>query len=319
MEAYVKYRKSIQDLFPYYPSKPNYHYAMHNGKLLKFWGPLATLSEFPGEWLNGLYQKVKNSHQTSKCLIIYHSTTKIDQVINSWHGFYHGSETLSERSSASKITWKSVWKFNVSWFFWDFGIKEEIKIWSVGWEIFADILEKAKPLETYQYQGLLQYLNYNGQTWKGFNELPPPTDCTWILPPLGVMLHQVNLDEQTYICQISHEANSAIAFYNPYMAGSQITGFIEAIWQIPLHYIMQTFLVVHVHQDISRAESDLAPFLAHSRLAVKIVDVQASNTFFIIELRHVITHLTMCRWPKGTFGIQKEIISVCWSLNGGHK
>jgi len=183
----------------------------------------------------------------------------------------------------------------------------------------ADILEKAKPLETYQYQALLQYLNYNGQTWKGFNELPPPTDCTRILPPLGVMLHQVNLDEQKYSCQISHEANSAIAFYNPYMAGSQITGFIEAIWQIPLHYIMQTFLFVHVHQDISRAESDLAPFLAHSRLAVKIVDVRASNTFFIIELQHIIIHLTMCRWPKGTFGIQKEIISVCWSLNCGHK
>lgn len=66
MEAYVKYRKSIQDLFPYYPSKPNHHYAMHNGKLLKFWGPLATLSEFPGERLNGLMQKVKTSHRTSK-------------------------------------------------------------------------------------------------------------------------------------------------------------------------------------------------------------------------------------------------------------
>ena len=83
MEVYVKYCKSIQDLFPYYPSKPNHHYAMHNGKLLKFWGPLATLSDFPGEPLNGLCQKVKTSHQTSKCLIIYHSTTKIDQVINS--------------------------------------------------------------------------------------------------------------------------------------------------------------------------------------------------------------------------------------------
>jgi len=82
---------------------------------------------------------------------------------------------------------------------------------------------------------------------------------------------------------------------------------------------MQTFLFVHVHQDISRAENDLAPFLAHPQLAVKIVDVQASNTFFIIELQHIITHLTMCRRPKGTFGIQKEIISVCWSLNHGHK
>ncbi len=45
MDAYVKYCCSIQQLYPCIPSRPNHHYATHNGKLLKFLGPLAALSE----------------------------------------------------------------------------------------------------------------------------------------------------------------------------------------------------------------------------------------------------------------------------------
>lgn len=66
MDHFVKYRSSIQQLFPYFPSHPNHHFAMHNGRLLKFWGPLASLSEFPGERLNGMLQKVKTSHRQSE-------------------------------------------------------------------------------------------------------------------------------------------------------------------------------------------------------------------------------------------------------------
>ena len=183
----------------------------------------------------------------------------------------------------------------------------------------ANILAKAKPLENYQYQALLHYLNSNGQTWKAFNELPPPTDRARILSPQVVMLHQVKFDERIYSCRTSHEANSAIAFYNPYYAGLQVTGFIEAIWQIPLHYIMQTFLLVQVHQDLSDPDNNLAPLTAYPRLASKLVDVQPSDKFLIIEPRHIIVHLSMFRHPKGTFGIQKEIRSVCWSLNRGRK
>jgi hypothetical protein len=36
MHHYIEYRKGIQHLFPQWPSKPNHHYAMHNGELLKY-------------------------------------------------------------------------------------------------------------------------------------------------------------------------------------------------------------------------------------------------------------------------------------------
>jgi hypothetical protein len=60
---YVPYRASIQQLYTNFHSLPNHHYAMHNELLLKYWGPLAGLSEFPGERINGMLQKIKtNKH-----------------------------------------------------------------------------------------------------------------------------------------------------------------------------------------------------------------------------------------------------------------
>ena len=62
-DHYISYRKSSQTLFPNVKSRPNHHYAMHNADLMKFWGPLIQLSEFPYEQHNGKLQKIKtNGH-----------------------------------------------------------------------------------------------------------------------------------------------------------------------------------------------------------------------------------------------------------------
>jgi len=62
-DHYIKYRRSLDQLFPNIPTRPNHHYAMHNPELMKFWGPLIKLSEFPYEQHNGRLQKIKtNSH-----------------------------------------------------------------------------------------------------------------------------------------------------------------------------------------------------------------------------------------------------------------
>lgn len=60
-QHYLTYRASIQQLFGNTPSIPNHHFAMHNESLLKYWGPLAGLSEFPGERINGMLQKIKTN------------------------------------------------------------------------------------------------------------------------------------------------------------------------------------------------------------------------------------------------------------------
>ncbi|KAJ7243885.1 hypothetical protein B0H12DRAFT_1236244 [Mycena haematopus] len=62
---YVKYRAALPLLFtsPKFHSVPNHHLAMHNAQLLKYWGPLAALSEFAGERMNGMLQRVKDNRR----------------------------------------------------------------------------------------------------------------------------------------------------------------------------------------------------------------------------------------------------------------
>ncbi|KIK52544.1 hypothetical protein GYMLUDRAFT_251146 [Collybiopsis luxurians FD-317 M1] len=60
---FISYRRTMKDLHPGFPSMPNHHYSMHFPQLMKFWGPMGTLSEFPGEHLNGQLQRIPtNNH-----------------------------------------------------------------------------------------------------------------------------------------------------------------------------------------------------------------------------------------------------------------
>ncbi|THV00392.1 hypothetical protein K435DRAFT_854859 [Dendrothele bispora CBS 962.96] len=60
MHHYVQYRDSLTDLYSV-TWNPNHHYAMHNGDLLRRWGPLAEVSEFFGERANHWGQTVKTN------------------------------------------------------------------------------------------------------------------------------------------------------------------------------------------------------------------------------------------------------------------
>ncbi|THU76380.1 hypothetical protein K435DRAFT_824586 [Dendrothele bispora CBS 962.96] len=62
---YTEYRKTRAEIYAGVASKPNHHYAMHNGQLLKFWGPLSLLSEFPGEQMNGMLQGIETNRRMS--------------------------------------------------------------------------------------------------------------------------------------------------------------------------------------------------------------------------------------------------------------
>ena len=66
LHHYIKYRESSKVLFPNINTRPNHHYAMHNGDLLKFWGPLVKLGEFSYERHNGAFQKIKTNQHICK-------------------------------------------------------------------------------------------------------------------------------------------------------------------------------------------------------------------------------------------------------------
>lgn len=61
LHHYIRYRQTSKILFPIVATRPNHHFAMHNAELMKFWGPLPMLSEFPFEQHNGTLQKINTN------------------------------------------------------------------------------------------------------------------------------------------------------------------------------------------------------------------------------------------------------------------
>lgn len=67
---YNRYNQTSKGLFNDARVLPNHHFALHIPQQMAYWGPLLAVSEFPGERMNGVLQKIKTNHRTSKCLII---------------------------------------------------------------------------------------------------------------------------------------------------------------------------------------------------------------------------------------------------------
>nr|GAT46394.1 predicted protein [Mycena chlorophos] len=82
MEHYVAYQESMQHLFPDVPVKPNHHYAFHNGRLMKLWGPLVVLAEFAGERMNDMFQSIKtNRHKSDMDFTMLRQMIRLTQLL----------------------------------------------------------------------------------------------------------------------------------------------------------------------------------------------------------------------------------------------
>jgi hypothetical protein len=185
----------------------------------------------------------------------------------------------------------------------------------------AKFLAKSPSLHAAEYDALLHYLQTTaGQPWwRHYLHLPHP-EAAAVLPFTARQPVQVTVDsDRTFSCHRSHEGNSAIQFYNPHNNRLPCTGFIKKIYQIPLHGVIKTFLAISPHQDLLQSEQEKSPYQQYPHLCTKIVDASASVNFCIIELKDVITHLTVYKQPKGIFGIHKDILVICWALNRGRK
>ncbi|KAJ3831515.1 hypothetical protein F5878DRAFT_674690, partial [Lentinula raphanica] len=174
-EFYVKYRKSIQILFDFAHSLPNHHFAMHNEALLKYWGPLAGLSEFPGERMNGMFQKVKTNRRIydmgytmlKKLLhfIQFTISTKEYQSTDSEHlkGLYNILQPPATSKSSTQLLLND----------------QECEAF----------LAKATPLSPQEYVVLLQYLNQIGRPYRAYTNMPHP-EYSLVLPPAAKTLKE---------------------------------------------------------------------------------------------------------------------------------
>lgn len=65
-QHYHSYLQSKQELYPDFHSLPNHHFAYHYPDQIKFWGPMSTISEFPGEKLNGELANIPTNKHPGK-------------------------------------------------------------------------------------------------------------------------------------------------------------------------------------------------------------------------------------------------------------
>lgn len=181
----------------------------------------------------------------------------------------------------------------------------------------AKILAASKPLGDNMYRMLLQYLHSIGQLWRSNVEIPHPPGSL-ILPDVALHPSDFKSDGRGFSCHRSHEGNSGIQFKTPADSAMR-TGFIEEIWQMPLQNHIHTFFLVRQHKALPQSAHAKAPYSSLQGFQTTIVDARQSNQLCIIEPRHVITHLTVYKRPKGTYGINQEFLVICWALNRGRR
>lgn len=182
----------------------------------------------------------------------------------------------------------------------------------------AKIVAGGTELTPEEYELLLDHQNSKGQLWRSWLELPHPNGSL-ILPPTVVKQKHFKLGDHTFSCFSTQHNSSGIQFKSPDNPSVRLTGFIQEIWQLPLQNHMQTFFLIRKHKLLPPALLQQTPFPSLSLFQTTAVDAEPSNQFCIIEPTNILTHLTFYHRPKGTYGINKRILVLCWALNRGRR
>ncbi|KIY61700.1 hypothetical protein CYLTODRAFT_477169 [Cylindrobasidium torrendii FP15055 ss-10] len=294
---YIAYRTSMKQLFPTVSSVPNHHYAMHNGALMKYWGPLPVLSEFPGERLNGIFQKVKtNKHMSDISLTMMQQTTRRARI---QVALAKGSKDLRDVADMLSPT-PGITTTHPQ----PIGTFEE-----------AVMMAKAPALDQHTYKLILAHLNACGRPYRHYKDTPHP-EYNDVLPPAGETLHHVTVGDRTWSRQSAHNGNSAIEFVRPpYWIGAS-TGFIQEIWRIPLSGMVETFFVVRPHNLLRGPDLERTPYHLRPLFRVDVAEPRLQGPAMILESRHIRSHVATWTRPAGTYdGIDREVLLISRGLN----
>lgn len=184
-------------------------------------------------------------------------------------------------------------------------------------EATAAYLAPLPHMDRIDHDLVLAYLNASGPQYLDCQHRPLFQDSR-VFPPVAKLRTEVRVEDRTYSCLDSHRGNSAIQFYHPDTRHSE-TGFITSILCIPLQGILRNFIIVTLHKPLPEAELKKTPFPEHPRWLTTAVDVDLSDTRVVIEVEHIITHLSTYLRPIGTYGVEKPFLVICWALNRGRR
>ncbi|KAJ3897072.1 hypothetical protein F5879DRAFT_928107, partial [Lentinula edodes] len=209
MDHFVKYRVSIQELYPGFSSMPNHHYAMHGGDQLKFWGPLALLSDME-------LTMVQKSACKGRLEGLLHDNQFTNPATQKLAKILEPRDIFAFMSTPETMTGSQI----------------------------AKALSDGEPLSKTHYAILLKYLNNSGREYKSAYTNSRYPSGTLILPTRAKCHSQIPFNNTTFSCTKSHEGQSHIQFYIPGgFGGTWETGYIEAIWELPLEGIKECFLL----------------------------------------------------------------------------
>ncbi len=328
-DHYISYRKSSNTLFPNVKSQPNHHYAMHNVDLMKFWGPLIRLSEFPYERHNGKLQKIKtNGHQ---CM--FYSYSFLAQIRTEVHfegeldftmlrqicrrgrlnGILRGtllSEPLSEPvslgTSPSAGTTHSP----------AFGESQSSPISPLaearhnfnGHHVSAPL-----------YDSILSHLNRQRKAaskphLRHYTQVPHPPN-THILPPVALSRRHFKLLSCEFSTFDMHEGNSSVGYHGN-DGHSLGLGFIQSAWSFLVDGWMEDILVVSLHKCLTPMDQARNPYLSWPGFQCTVVysELSAESEWIIIRPDQIIGHVAFYRRPAGTYGIQSPTTVLTESL-----
>ncbi|KAJ4487060.1 hypothetical protein C8J55DRAFT_594498 [Lentinula edodes] len=307
---FKSYRNSMRELFPQYHSLPNHHYAMHNPEQLKFWGPLACLSEFPGERLNGEFARISTNNHFNEIELTmvrqFGRKANLNVILN---------ETDYE-DDATRDLLEILAPVDVYEFARDPAIMSSYEV--------AQFYKKHDDFKREEYNTLLHYLNSTGKEY--YTAYPEsmlyqsPTLLS-ILQPVVQRIRDFNFQGKTYSNVASHEAGSHIQYYIPGGNGENMTGCIMEIWQLPLEQKLSTFLLVKEHLPLSPSQKVKSPYAwaPCSILQSELVQRNLASYTYLIEPHHIICHLAVYKRPAGTYDIPQETMAIVWSLNRGRR
>ncbi|KAJ7631338.1 hypothetical protein DFH06DRAFT_1005217, partial [Mycena polygramma] len=310
-ELYRSYLLSSKTLFPGLSTRPNHHYARHNGELLKWWGPLIKLGEFFFQSHNGRLQKIKtNNHMWELDL------TMLRQMCRRGRLFAAISDSASAAESNSPVAEAMGILSN----------RDPISMDSRRPEQLSPAEETAfngsgKVLEASVYELIFSYWN---RTYSP--SYIRPADLTYdlldagvnVFPSRAVQLTNFDHKARNYTTFKKHAGTSSISFRHP-STGRKDLGYIQSIWTQALQGQSRIFVIVLPHTDLSPIEAVKSPYPKCPGFAVtaKYSRPSQPQALLVVEPRHIISHVPFRMRRKGTYGIKCDFTLFVDSLNRG--
>lgn len=184
----------------------------------------------------------------------------------------------------------------------------------------VDFLKAAKGLQQQEYAAVVEYLQDSEPDagWHSQNHFPVP-DGKQVVPHLVIEGRPAILFGNKRINTLDkHLINSAVRFRAPGTDVTQ-TGHIGKIWTILIGEETRIFLVVQPHQHITLAEFRKTGH-GYCNIGTELVEVDPQGVQYILEMKHIISHLTMYLRPAGVFpGISRPLYAISTNLDRGRR